>query len=122
MFTKVFLSGVRLRAVRNGVWYRVLDQLERGILTLASRVVDEISDSVLGVELVKIVAKIRDATVSRFVRHAEAFGVLQARVVCGQALGLGYSGAGSWASDEGFARYLGFIDFNQPVGWGSGTS
>ena len=108
--------------MRRGVWYRVLDRLERGILTLASRVVDEVKDAALGVELVKIIAKIRDATSSRFVRHVETFGVLQVRAVCGHALGFGYTGAGSWASEEGFARYLGFLDFNQPVGWGSGAS
>ena len=110
-----------MRAMRKGVWYRALDRLERGILTLASRVVDEVMDSALGVELVKIIAKIRNATASRFVRHVETFGVLQARVVCGQALGFGFAGARSWALDEGFARYLGFLDFNQPVGWSSGT-
>jgi hypothetical protein len=118
MFTKVFLSGVMLRAIRKGLWYSVLDRLERGILSLSSRVVDEVSDSTLGVELAKIVAKIRDATVSRFIRHVETIGVLRAKAVWGQASGFGYHGSENWAEEGGFARYLGFIDFNKPVSWG----
>ena len=106
-----------MRAMRKGVWYRALDRLERGILSLASRVVDEVSDSVLGVELVKIIAKIRDATVSRFVRHMKTFGMARTREVVAQAKIL----AGlEWSADGGFARYLAFLDFNQPLGWGFG--
>jgi hypothetical protein len=114
MFKKAFLSEMRLRAMRKGVWYRALDRLERGILTLASRVVDEVHDVVLGVVLVKIVAKIRDATASRFVRHVETFGVLRAREIIAQVRV--FKGLG-WLDDGGFARYLAFLDFNQPIGW-----
>jgi hypothetical protein len=116
MFKKVFLSEVRMRAIRKGVWYRVLDRLERGILTLASRVVDEVHDTVLGVELVKIIAKIRDATASRFVRHVETFGVSRAREIVAHAKKL----AGlDWLADYKLSRYLAFLDFNQSIGWGS---
>jgi hypothetical protein len=117
MFTKVFLSAVRLRAMRKGVWYHSLDRLERGILTLASRVVDEIHDTVLGVELVKIIAKIRDASVSGFVRHVETFGVLKAKEIVAQVRA--FEGL-EWSADSGFARYLAFLDFNQPMGWSKG--
>jgi hypothetical protein len=119
MFKKAFLSEMRLRAMRKGVWYRALDRLERGILTLASRVVDEVHDTVLGVELVKIFAKIRDATASRFVRHVETFGVIRVREII-EVTDKWNDAAGRLWSGHSFARYLAFLDFNQPVGWSSG--
>jgi hypothetical protein len=106
-------------AIRKLVWYRALDPLERGILTLASRIIDEVRDSALGVELLKIIAKLKDATDSEFARHVYAFGVLQAKMISGYARDFGNQAAASWALDTGFARYLGFLDFNQVTGWSS---
>ena len=73
----------------------------------------------LNVELVKIIAKLRDAAKSRFVRHVETFGVRRVREVRDQAVSLGSVVAGGWVN-MGFVAYLAFIDFNQPRGWGSG--
>ena len=36
------LRGLRLRAVRRGVWYRVLDRVERGIISLTVDIVDRV--------------------------------------------------------------------------------
>ncbi len=119
MFTGDFLADVRRRAFRGRVWYSALDSLERGILTLASRVVDEVRNTLLNVELVKIIAKLRDAAKSRFVRHVETFGIHRVREVRDQAYAWGDVAGGAWV-DMGFARYLAFLDFNQPRGWGSG--
>jgi len=118
MFGRDFLVEVRRRALRKGVWYSALDRLERGILSLAGQVVDEVRNTALSVELVKIIAKVRDACRGGFVRHVETFGVRRVRVVRGQASAWG-DDVGGWVSLE-FARYLAFIDFNQPRGWGSG--
>ncbi len=105
--------------MRRGVWYSALDRLERGILSLAGQVVDEVRNTALSFELVKIIAKVRDACRGRFVRHVETFGVRRVRVVRDQAYAWGDAAGGGWVS-VGFARYLAFLDFNQPRGWGSG--
>ena len=56
MFTSSFLDGVRRRAVRGRAWFRALDGLRRGILSLSAWVLDSVVDvSCLGVELAKIV-------------------------------------------------------------------
>jgi hypothetical protein len=120
MFTRGFLADVRRAALRRRVWWSALDGLERGILTLASQIVDEVRNAALGVELVKIVAKVRDACRGRFVRHVDAFGVRRVRVLCTQAKAWGGS-VEDWVG-LGFARYLAFLDLNQPRGWGSGGS
>jgi hypothetical protein len=122
MFTRGFLAEVRRTALRRRVWYSALDGLERGILTLAGRVVDEVRNTALNVELVKIIAKLRDAAKSGFVRHVEAFGIRRVREVRDQAVSLGSLFGGMWARDIEFVRYLAFLDYNQPRGWGSGRA
>ena len=100
------------------MWFRALDSLERGILTLASRVVDRVESAVLGVEIVKILRKLTEAMKSRFVKHMEEYGVIQARKLVAQAAKWGNETVWEWASDIGLIRYLTLIDMNRPSGFG----
>ena len=118
MFTRGFLAGVRRKALRGRVWYSALDSVERGILGLASRIVDRVESRVLGVMLVKIIAKLRDALKSPFVKRMETYGVDMAGKVAEQAVEWGYGEARGWAWGMGFARYLTVLDFYRPSGWG----
>jgi len=118
MFTGRFLSSVRGKALRRGVWFRALDSLERGILTLASRVVDRVESAVLGVEIVKMLRKLNDAMKSEFVRRMEEYGAFQARKLAAQTAKWGNGTASEWASDIGLIRYLTLIDINRPSGFG----
>lgn len=108
---------VRRRALRRGVWFKALDGVERGIVELSYRMVDEVRSLDLARVIVMILAKLRDASKSAFTRHVESVGMAKARRLVEQALKLGCVEAGGWLS-EGFARYLAFIDFNHPSGWG----
>ena len=118
MFTSSFLLKMRRRAMRRRVWYRALDRVERGILSLTARVVDRVESAVLGVELVKIMRKLRDALKSGFVRRMEEHGFGRAKEVAGQAVAWGYGAARVWASDLAFVRYLTVFDVNKPTGFG----
>jgi hypothetical protein len=118
VFTSSFLEGVRVRALRRGVWYSALDRVDRGILYLTSRVVDEVRSVALGDMIVKILAKLKEALKSGFVRHMESYGSERARAVAGQAVAWGYGAARGWAWDLGFVRYLTLIDVNKPTGFG----
>jgi len=117
MYTSSFLTEVRRKALRRRVWYGALDRVERGILSLAARLVDRVESEVLGVELVKIVSKLNEAMRSRFARCRNEFGFRRARVVAGQALSFGYEMAAGWASDLDFIRYVTFIRVNAVLGW-----
>jgi len=117
LFTRLFLNDVRQKALRKKVWYRALDRVERGIFSLAAQLIDEVKSEVLGVELVKILRKLRDAMKSGFVRCMEGFGVGKARMVAMQAVGFGYDAAVSWASDEEFIRFFTFLKMNALPGW-----
>ena len=103
--------------MRRRVWYSALDGLERGILSISARIIDGVRSTLLGVQLVRIIAKLRDACKSGFVRHLERFGVERVRVVQAEAVKLGYLGAAALSRDLGFIRYLMFLDYNQPIGW-----
>ncbi len=117
MFTRSFLVEVRRKALRRGVWWRVLDRVERGIIDLTIRVVDRVRSEALGVVIVRVLKKLRDALKSRFVRLMESYGLERARKVSEQAQGWGYVAARSWAYDFGFVRYLTVIKINCPVGF-----
>jgi hypothetical protein len=119
MFTREILVEARRRALRRGVWFKALDGVERGILSLASQIINTVRSSVLSVQLVKIIAKIRDACKSGFIKHLEQFGMTRVRVIQAQAFSFGYEGAKMLSNDFDFVRYLAFLDFNQPIGWGA---
>jgi hypothetical protein len=112
MFTSSFLTEVRRKALRRGVWYGALDRVERGILSLAAQVVERVESVVLGVELVKIVSKLNEAMKNRFQRRLESYGLGRALKVVEQALAWGYAATRGWLSDPGLARFLTFLSLN----------
>jgi hypothetical protein len=117
MFMSSFLDGVRRRAMRRRVWFKALDGLERGILSLSAKVLDAVDDiSCLGVEMVKIVAKIEDALKSVFERRLEGYGLKRAGEIANLAIRFGFDAARGWLT-ESFVRYVTFMSLNMPVGW-----
>ena len=117
MFMRGFLIDVRRRARRRGVWYSALDVVERGILSLASQILDTVRSGTLSIQLVRIIVKINDTCKSNFAKHLEWFGMGRVRVIQDQAVSFGYREAEGLSKDPNFMRYLLFIDFNQPIGW-----
>ncbi len=117
MLTSRFLQEKRREAMRRGVWFRALDRVERGIMSLAARVVERVESALLGVELVKILGKLRDAMKSGFVRRMEGYGFGRVRELVDQALAWGYEAARGWVSDLGFAMYVTVISMNDPLGF-----
>jgi len=111
------LAEIRRKALRGGYWYRVLDRVERGIFELASRLFEVVHSGTLLVELVKIIGKLRAVARSPFVKHLEAHGIDRILQVYEQAKRLRY-GSLDGLMNEDFMRYLMFLDFNQPIGWG----
>src|SRR4030042_4524617 len=70
-----YLAEHRKRAIRGRVWFKSLDGLERGILSLSVKVLDvAVVHSCLGKVLTSIVAKIEDALKSVFERRLGGYG------------------------------------------------
>src|SRR2546422_11260430 len=55
------LAGLKTRALRKRVWYRVLDRVERGLLDLTIRWVDNVRSGRLTEMLLRILAKLARA-------------------------------------------------------------
>jgi len=117
MYTAVFLNHLRRRAVRAGVWFKALDNLERGIMMLTSRVVRRVRSQRLAVILMEIVKKLRDALEGGLARSL-ARAISRSIRIAHFAVSWGYKGAAHWAWDDGFIRYLTALDLNAPTGWG----
>jgi hypothetical protein len=116
MITGSFLKKIRRRALRKGVLYNSLDRVEQGILSLASRILDKVRSKMLGVEIVNILAKLREAMKSDFRKHVESYGIEKAKKMIEAAYI--FNSRVEWFSLE-YARYLAFIDYNNPIGWKS---
>jgi hypothetical protein len=116
MITGSFLRKVRRRALRKRVLYSALDRVEQGILSLAGRLLDSVKSKMLGVQIVKILAKLKKALNSDFQKHVESYGLEKANFRIEQAENFG--NLVDWLSME-YACYLAFLDYNNPIGWRS---
>ena len=116
MFTKKFLSEVRREALRRRVWWSALDTLERGILTTASIIINDVKSTLLNNQLIHIIKKIRDASLGRLARKIREFGEQRANEISLIGIRFKSNVAKQWVN-EGFARYLAFMSLNSPSGW-----
>jgi hypothetical protein len=118
MFTRGHLRKWWNRALRRKILFSALDREDRGYLYLAMKAFDEIRNEKVGMIIVKILAKLKDALKSPFVRRMETYGVEKARSISALAVEWGHNEAEGWAREKGFARFLTALEFNAPSGWG----
>ena len=111
--TRELIVGVRTRALRRGLWFRVLDRVERGLVDLTIRWVDRVKSGRLAQVLVRILEKLVRAMAGRMVR-AMGEGRQMAFRASWLAVGWGNLPALDWRSDLGFQRALGFGILNGP--------
>ena len=112
MFTGDYLRRLRGKAIRRHALH-CLDRLERGILYLSGRLVEEVRSPCLVSQLEIIVQKLEQALTSRFKQHVESYGIPRLVELVRTACELGSDVASEWVLDLGFARYLAFIDLNR---------
>jgi len=112
VFTRKFLRGWWSRALRRRVLFTALDKSDRGYLYLTMKYFDEIRNSAVGTIIVKILAKLRDALESPFVRRMETYGTEKARSISRKAVEWGHDAAEGWAREKGFAKYLTILEIS----------
>ena len=103
---------MRQKALRKGVWFKVLDSAERAILNLVPRCMEKPRSSKLIDMLAKIIVKIRNALKSPIADLVSQVGRPLARKLSQIAQKWGHKTAGEWAMDERFSRYLAIVDMN----------
>jgi transcriptional regulator with XRE-family HTH domain len=111
MFTSKFLLSLKRKALRKGIWFKALDNIERNIINLTAKVVDRVESALLGVTIVKILSKLLEPLKSSFMRQL-GLGMKKASEIVVQAQVWGNEKAESWAKDDGFIRYLTLLEMN----------
>ena len=118
MFTRKHLRKWWSKALRRRVLFTALDDEDRGYLYLTMRAFDEVRSAEVGRIIVKILARLRDALMSPFVRRMETYGIERVKMLSAKAVEWGSGAARNLPRDAGFVMYLTALHFNAPSGWG----
>jgi len=115
VFRRGELANMRAKAIRRGVWFRVLSRAERACMELTMRVVDTVRSHLLARVLTSITGKLLDAMRSMVLREMEEIGRPLARKLSRIAQNWGSVSAIQWAKDHGFIQYLTIMYMNTPT-------
>ena len=102
------LVQARKLALRRGIWFKILNRIERGIIDLTAKYVDNIKSEKLAQVVGAIMDKLEFAVESIVDRLVRTVGVPLARKISDIALRWGNHLASIWAKDLRFARFLAF--------------
>jgi len=108
-FTPVSVKQIvifKKAALRQGIWFRALSLVERGILDLTSRYVANIKSSKLANLVSAILEKLKLASEGVVDRLVRTVGFSLAKKASGVAQSWGNRSAIAWGQDADFARYL----------------
>ena len=119
--TKELLSSLSIRklnetkkhALRRGVWFKALTRIERGIIDLTVKYVDNIKSTKLAKVLTAIIEKLQATTESVLDKLGRTIGLALTRKISKIAVNWGNRLASTWADDPAFARFLA-INFANP--------
>ncbi|MFQ5710346.1 MAG: hypothetical protein ACE5GD_01060 [Candidatus Geothermarchaeales archaeon] len=112
--TRDFLTKIKLRSLRKGVWFRALSRLERMIADLTIKCVERARSVLLRGTIVRIVSKLLEALKSRFLSEVDALGRKLADRFGRVAQRLGFGEAMNWVENPDYMRYLGIVEINKP--------
>ena len=108
------LARIRLVAVRRGVWFRVLNRLERGLVNLTLQVTKKIRSNVLAKALYSVVRRLLEALESKVRLSIRQVGTLLARKLSLIAQEWGNTLARIWSYDRSFMKFLAVMHINNP--------
>jgi hypothetical protein len=101
-------------ALRRGVWFRSLNRIERGIIDLTIRYVENIKSTKLAKIVTAIIEKLQTATKNRLDRLVRTIGLALAHKLSKIAMSWGNKSARQWANDCSYAKYL--VLFTNSIG------
>ena len=108
------LASLRKKALRRGLWFRILSRVERSIYDITMRAVSTIRSERLMRAMTAIVEKLRRALESPVAALTRSVGRQLASTMARIAYSWGHEEALEWASDEQFAKYLAICYMNVP--------
>ena len=116
MLTTSELTLLRAKALRRGLWFKVLSRIERSIYHVTIKSVDRIRSRRLLSLIRAIVDKLKRALESPIAVLTRSIGRQLATLFARVAYSFGNINAQEWANDEGFARYLAVCYASTPDG------
>ncbi len=113
--SKEKIAMLRRKALRKGVWFRVLSRAERGIVDLTLRYVEKIKSSTLTKVLRGILRKLSDAVEHFFTWRLEQIGRPLAEMMSEAASLWGNQEAKDWKKDTSYIQLLGLNKLSSNV-------
>jgi hypothetical protein len=112
--SKAELVRLRLKAVRAGVWFRVLPRIDRVLVDLTIRVASSVRSVILAKNLLAVTRKLEGLLENRLLRAFRQVGVRLAQKLSSVAQKWGNISARNWASDVSFVKFLAVMHINEP--------
>ena len=109
------LVNLKTKAIRSGVWFKALRRIDRVLLDLTIRVVDNIRSAKLARSINMVSRKLEDAIKNNFSNHLRRIGFFFAQKTSSTAQKLGNESAKVWALDSSFAVFLAVMHLNDAV-------
>lgn len=111
--TRSKLVNLRAKAIRRGIWFKVLSKTERACIELTIKIVDRVRSHLLAKVLTSFIKKLLGAMKSRIVRAME-IGCSVARKLSRIAMNWGNMSAIQWVKNRSFLQYLAILHVNTP--------
>ena len=109
---KTELLKLKLRAMRAGLWFKALPQIDRALLEVATKVNVDIRSLTLVRSISIISRKLEILLEGKLLRAVRESGFPLAHKFSALAQKWGNVAAGSWNCDELFARFLAVMNLN----------
>jgi len=113
--TKIELTKMKVRAIRRGLWFKVLSRTERASIDLTIKVVERVRSLLLARMLGAIVRKLLDIMESKVVHLMREVGCSLAENLSRIAQRWGNKSAHHWKEDPSFVKYLTITYINTPA-------
>jgi uncharacterized membrane-anchored protein YjiN (DUF445 family) len=110
--TRQDLVRIKSRALRTRVWFRALSKVERAIIDLTIKCVEEIRSLTLENTISSIIDKMLESLENRFLSKVEKAGRILAENLGNIAQRWGNKTASNWKRDKNFIIYLGVNRIN----------
>lgn len=112
--TKSEIVKLRIKAIRRGIWFRVLTRAERAYIGLVIKLVDRVRSYLLAEVLMAIIKRLTNALGTKVVLKVIKMGYYLAQKLSRIAQTWGNISAIYWAKDPVFTRYLSIMHINAP--------
>ena len=109
------LAKIKSKAIRRGVWFKVLTRAERAQMELTIKIVKRIRSCFLAKVVTSIVEKLFNAMESKVSRLMREVGHPLARNLSETAQKWGNKSAKHWSQESDFVQYLTIMYLNKPL-------